>query len=130
MIAVPTVPLWLPGFVTTGATFAAAIVQLNVALPVPPRPSFAVTVTLEVPAAVGVPVIRPLVLIASPAGNPVALNVSGSLLPSLATICSPVIAVPTVPLCAPGFVTTGATFAACVLPVTGPAAADSLPAAS
>ena len=34
--------------------------------------SFAVTVTVEVPAAVGVPVIRPVELIDRPAGRPVA----------------------------------------------------------
>jgi hypothetical protein len=35
--------------VSTGATFAAAIVQLNVALSVPPRPSFTVAVTASRP---------------------------------------------------------------------------------
>ena len=80
----------------------------------PPLPSFAVTVTEFAPAAVGVPVTWPDALIVSPAGKPVALNVSGSPLPSVATICSAVIAMPTVPLCAPGFVTTGATFAAAI----------------
>ena len=43
-------------------------------MPVAPVVSLAVTVTLEVPAVVGVPEIRPVVeLIDSPAGRPVAL---------------------------------------------------------
>ncbi len=49
------------------------IVQLKVARPEAPVESVAVTVTLEVPAAVGVPVISPLPLIDSPAGSPAAL---------------------------------------------------------
>ena len=49
-------------------------VQLNEAEPVAPVVSLAVTVTLEVPAVVGVPEIRPVAeLIDSPAGRPVAL---------------------------------------------------------
>src|SRR5579863_8631438 len=49
-------------------------VQLNEADPVAPVVSFAVTVTLEVPAVVGVPEISPVVeLIDSPAGRPAAL---------------------------------------------------------
>ncbi len=52
----------------------AATVQLNEAEPVAPVVSLAVTVTLEVPAAVGVPEIRPEEeLMDSPAGRPVAL---------------------------------------------------------
>jgi hypothetical protein len=54
----------------TGA--AAAIVSVRVALPVPPL-LVALSVTVEVPDAVGVPEIDPLVLLTdSPAGNPVA----------------------------------------------------------
>ena len=50
----------------------AAIVRVSVALPVPPA-LLALSVTVEVPAEVGVPEIDPLVLLtASPAGNPVA----------------------------------------------------------
>src|SRR5450755_2162832 len=49
-------------------------VQLNEADPAAPVVSLAVTVTLEVPAAVGVPEISPdEALIASPAGRPAAL---------------------------------------------------------
>src|SRR5580698_7086328 len=49
-------------------------VQLNEAVPFAPVVSVAVTVTLEVPAVVGVPLITPVeALIDSPAGRPVAL---------------------------------------------------------
>jgi hypothetical protein len=59
----------------TGA--AAAIVSVRVALPVPP-PFFAVSVTVEVPDAVGVPEINPLVLLTdNPPGNPVAPKLVG-----------------------------------------------------
>jgi hypothetical protein len=52
---------------------ATLIVQLNVALPLAPVVSLAVTVTELEPPVVGVPEMRPLdVLIESPAGNPVA----------------------------------------------------------
>ncbi len=52
-------------------------VQLNEAEPVAFVVSLAVTVTVDVPAVVGVPVIRPVVaLIDRPAGRPVALYVS------------------------------------------------------
>ena len=55
----------------TGA--AAAMVSVRVALPVPP-PLVAPSVTVEVPAAVGVPEISPVaVLTDKPAGKPVAL---------------------------------------------------------
>ena len=66
---------------------AGLIVQLNEALPDGPLASFAVTVTLEVAAVVGVPVINPVeLLIARPAGSPVALYVSAPLSESLAWI--------------------------------------------
>ena len=68
----------LPGTVGAVVSGADAIVQLNVVLPVPPRPSLTVAVTLEVPAAVGVPVIKPDGLIDSPAGSPLAVNVIGA----------------------------------------------------
>jgi hypothetical protein len=56
--------------VITGA--ATAIVNVRVALPVPLL-LMALSVTVDVPAAVGVPDINPLVLLTdSPAGNPVA----------------------------------------------------------
>jgi hypothetical protein len=49
------------------------IVQLNVADPDAPVPSVAVTVTVDVPAVVGVPEISPVEeLMDSPAGSPVA----------------------------------------------------------
>jgi hypothetical protein len=55
-------------------------VKVNVAVPVPPA-FVALNVTLEVPTAVGVPEITPvLVLTDSPAGNPVALKLVGVLL--------------------------------------------------
>jgi hypothetical protein len=52
--------------------FATVIVSFIVAFPVP-RLLVALSVKVEVPAAVGVPEINPVVLLtASPAGNPVA----------------------------------------------------------
>ena len=52
---------------------AAAMVTVSVALPVPPL-LVALSVTVEVPAAVGVPEINPLtVFTVTPAGNPVAV---------------------------------------------------------
>jgi hypothetical protein len=63
-------------------------VQLKVAEPVAPPGSRAVTVTVEVAAAVGVPLIRPVpALMASAAGRPVALYVSTSPCGSVAWIC-------------------------------------------
>jgi hypothetical protein len=57
--------------VITGA--ATAIVSVRVAGPVP-LALLALSVTVEVPAAVGVPEINPLVVLTdNPAGNPVAL---------------------------------------------------------
>ena len=51
---------------------AAAIVSVSVALPVPPL-FVALSVTVELPAELGVPEINPLVVFTdSPAGNPVA----------------------------------------------------------
>ena len=53
--------------------FARLMVKVNVALPVPPE-LVALMVTLYVPAVVGVPEIRPVVVFTvKPAGNPVAL---------------------------------------------------------
>ena len=53
--------------------FAGLIVKVNAALPVPPE-LVALMVTLYVPAVVGVPGIKPvLVFTVKPAGNPVAL---------------------------------------------------------
>jgi hypothetical protein len=53
---------------------ALVTVHVNDVLPDAPVESVALTVTLEVPAVVGVPEMRPLeLLIDSPAGSPVAL---------------------------------------------------------
>ena len=49
------------------------IVQVKLAEPEAPVVSLAVTVTEDVPAVVGVPEIRPLLLIDRPAGRPVAV---------------------------------------------------------
>ena len=66
----PTVPLAATELVITGA--AELIVSVRLALPVPPE-LVALSITVEVPAAVGVPEISPvLVLTASPGGKPVA----------------------------------------------------------
>ena len=59
--------------VIEGGTGAAAIVSVNVAVPVPPAP-VALNVTLYDPACVGVPVIAPVVVsTVRPVGRPVAL---------------------------------------------------------
>jgi hypothetical protein len=63
--------------VITGA--ATVTVKARVVLPVPPL-FVALNVTLEVPAAVGVPEIKPeVVFTARPAGNPVAPKLVGEL---------------------------------------------------
>ena len=65
-----TVPLALVALVITGA--AGLIVNVSVAFPVPPV-FVALNVTVELPAPVGVPEIKPVLLLTvSPAGNPVA----------------------------------------------------------
>jgi hypothetical protein len=72
--AVPTVPLAVVPLVITGG---AVIVSVSVAVPVP-LAFVALSVTIEVPAAVGVPEINPLpVFTDSPAGNPVASKLVG-----------------------------------------------------
>src|SRR5262249_31971627 len=79
--------------------------QLKVAFPEAPVVSVAVTVTLEVAAVVGVPVISREEEIDSPAGRPVAVKVS--VCPdaeSVAEICV-LTAVPTVEVWVPGLVT-------------------------
>ena len=71
LYAVPTVPLAVRALVIAG--FAGLIVMVSVAVPVPPA-FVALIVTLDVPAAVGVPVIAPVaVLTDKPVGRPVAL---------------------------------------------------------
>ena len=64
-------PLAVVALVITGAA-ATAIVSVRVAFPVP-LPLVALSVTVDVPAVVGVPEINPVVLLTdSPAGNPFA----------------------------------------------------------
>jgi hypothetical protein len=68
---------WLPGFVTVTLLADALTVQLNVAPPLAPVASRAVTDTELEPAEVGVPETRPLeALMESPEGSPVAPYVS------------------------------------------------------
>ena len=68
-------PPALSALLITGA--AGAIVSARVAEPVPP-PFVALSVTLDVPAALGVPEITPLVLFTvSPAGRPLASKLVG-----------------------------------------------------
>ena len=59
----------------TGA--AGVTVRLKEALPVPP-PLVALNATVDVPAAVGVPEIKPAALTDKPEGNPVAPNSSAN----------------------------------------------------
>jgi len=69
------VPLAVVGLAIAGA--AGLIVRVSVAVPVPPL-LVALNVTDEVPAAVGVPEIKPLVVFAvRPGGSPVALKLVG-----------------------------------------------------
>lgn len=72
-----TGPLAVSALVMTG--FATVTVSARVAVPVPEE-FVAPIVTLEVPVAVGVPVIRPVVVLTDrPAGRPVALKLVGVL---------------------------------------------------
>ena len=69
-MAVPETSAWGPGF--TMATVLETV-QVNEVVPVKLAESVAVTVTEEVPAVVGVPVMAPVeLLIDRPAGRPVA----------------------------------------------------------
>ena len=69
---VPSRPEAVLALVITGATFAAATVMVRVAVPVPVE-FVADSVTVAVPAAVGVPLMAPVsALIDRPAGRPVA----------------------------------------------------------
>ena len=75
--ATPTWPLAVRGLVMTGA--AGLTVMPSVALPVPPA-LVALIVTLYVPAVVGVPEIKPVVVFTlKPAGRPLALKLVGLL---------------------------------------------------
>ena len=68
--AIPTVPLAVVALVIAGG--ATATVTVRVALPVPPA-FVALSVTVEVPAAIGVPEITPVAAFTVRlAGNPVA----------------------------------------------------------
>src|SRR5436309_3047284 len=98
-MAVPTVPVWLPGFVTvTVLPEEPEMAHVNDTEPEAPVASVADTVTVLLTAAVGVPEIRPVEeLIDRPAGSPEALYVR--VCPdaeSLAWICR-LAAVPTIP---------------------------------
>jgi hypothetical protein len=76
--AMPTCPDAVRALVIDG--LPKVIVSVSVAVPVPPA-LVAPIVTLELPTAVGVPVISPVaVAMVSPAGRPVALNDVGVLL--------------------------------------------------
>ena len=104
--ATPFVPVWFAGLVTVIVLPTTA--QLNVAEPVTPTVSLAVTTTDVVPAAVGVPLIAPVVaLIESPVGRLLADQVNGVFVTSesVAVTVIGAIAVPRVELCAPGEVT-------------------------
>ena len=73
----PWVPLAVVALVMTGA--GAAMVRVSVAMPVPVE-LVALSVMVEVPAAVGVPEISPLeVLTDRPEGSPVAPKLVGEL---------------------------------------------------
>ena len=77
MKAAPFVPEAVVALLITGV--GALIVKARVAEPVP-LGLIAPKVTVDVPVAVGVPVMAPVeVLIDNPAGNPVALKVTGLL---------------------------------------------------
>ncbi len=81
-----------------------ATVQVNEVLANAPVPSVAVTVTVEVPAADGVPLIVPEPEIDVPAGSPFAEKVSDwPLVASLADTGTDT-AVPAMPSCGPGLV--------------------------
>ena len=75
MKLLPTVPLAVPALVITGA--GGLIVRVKTLLPLPPA-LVALRLMFEEPAVVGVPEIKPLVvLIERPAGKPVALKLVG-----------------------------------------------------
>lgn len=94
-----------PGGVSVTMGIAAAeIVMLKACEPVPPA-LVAAMVALKVPAAVGVPLITPVVAFtASPAGSPFAEKVTGVLVPVMVYENG----VPTTPLAVVGLVMTGA----------------------
>ena len=72
-MAEPDVAVWAPGLVTVTTL---VMVQEKLAESLAPLPSAAVTVTDEVPAVVGVPLMAPVeLLMARPAGRPEAVQV-------------------------------------------------------
>src|SRR3984957_1846170 len=81
------------------------IVQVKLAEPFAPVESVAVTVTFDVPAAVGVPEIRPDELIDRPAGSPVAEKASVCPEAESVPLTLRLAAVPTVPVWLPGLLT-------------------------
>jgi hypothetical protein len=75
--AVLTLPVALEALVMIGVAVAGLIVSVNAAVPVP-LALVALRLTSDVPAVVGVPEIKPeLVLTLRPAGKPVALKLVG-----------------------------------------------------
>src|SRR5690348_12220740 len=82
----------------SGGVAGSAIAMVNSLAVVVPAASRTVTVTLDVPGAVGVPAIAPAVDMLRPPGKPVALHASGATPPVAANAA--VYADPTVPLAA------------------------------
>ena len=80
MNAFPTAPLAVVALVITGG---AVTVIVSVAVPVP-KLLLALSVTVETPAAVGVPEITPVVVLTDkPLGNPVAPKLVGELVAAI-----------------------------------------------
>jgi hypothetical protein len=106
MVGVVVVGVVLVGVVVVVVVVVVAgeTVHVNVVWPAAPDVSVAVTVTVADPEAVGVPVIRPLELIDSPAGRPVAEKVGLPPPESVAASCNDT-PEPTDADCEPGFVT-------------------------
>src|SRR5690348_4979614 len=98
------VSVFVPWISAIGRTTAAApTTKLKVASPVAPAASVAVTVTDDVPAAVGVPEMTPEPEISRPAGRPLAVQAYG-VVPPLALRVNEN-AVPAVAFCVPGLTT-------------------------
>ena len=96
LYATPTVPVaGGAALVIVGATVPALITMLNAWMALGNVPLAAVMVPLNVPAVVGVPAMTPALLIATPPGKPVAVNVIGAV-PVAVTVR--LYATPTVPV--------------------------------